>query len=152
MSSTKVTCSRCSRAIQAGETYYSDVRDASVCPSCYSAAIKTCADCGQPIPPTVQVFKTYQGKNYHTDCFRCAACGTSLGAKAPPTEVGGVAYCSSCGVSCARCHQPVKNQFMEINNQKYHKGCYTCFRCGSGLEQECYMVGENISCKSCAES
>ena len=71
-------------------SYYTDAKDAAVCSTCYLASVRKCADCGQPIPPTVAVFKTWEGKHYHMDCFRCKGCGKPLGNKEPPQLVGGV--------------------------------------------------------------
>jgi len=147
-----VTCSRCASTIQAGQHYYSDAKDAAVCASCYMTSVKKCGDCGQPIPPTVAVYKTWEGKDYHMDCFRCKGCGKPVGNKEPPRVVDGVPYCSGCGAACARCGSAVKNQCLELDNKKYHKECYTCYRCNAPLEEQCFVVGNDLSCESCAQN
>ncbi|CAL1284684.1 unnamed protein product, partial [Larinioides sclopetarius] len=53
-----------------------------------------CVKCNQIID-TAKDYATYEGKEFHINCFTCDDCGKKIGATSFLTH-GGLAYCKEC--------------------------------------------------------
>eukprot|EP01088_Endostelium_zonatum_P006103 TRINITY_DN18210_c0_g1_i1.p1 TRINITY_DN18210_c0_g1~~TRINITY_DN18210_c0_g1_i1.p1 ORF type:complete len:152 (+),score=18.60 TRINITY_DN18210_c0_g1_i1:95-550(+) len=151
MSSTE-SCVRCGSSIQQGRQFFSDINGNSVCANCHESQKRPCAGCRNPILPAVRVTRSFEGREYHTDCFRCGACLGTM--KQPVRGSDGKLLCESCGVKCNRCNRHLLNgKFMEFgDDQRYHMQCFTCHRCNNQLGEDVYLVNDQPACLNCAQS
>eukprot|EP01089_Gocevia_fonbrunei_P011086 TRINITY_DN24163_c0_g1_i1.p1 TRINITY_DN24163_c0_g1~~TRINITY_DN24163_c0_g1_i1.p1 ORF type:complete len:147 (+),score=12.73 TRINITY_DN24163_c0_g1_i1:81-521(+) len=141
-------CVKCNSVITTKEAFVNSV-GGSVCKPCHEASKRACAGCANPILPNVLVTKKWQNKEYHTDCFRCASCSTSLKSF---VEKDGKVYCAACSAICAKCNQLVgAGRTFELEDKKYHERCFSCSKCNLQLkeDQPLYVVNDKIVCGSC---
>jgi len=127
---------------------YYDVKGQPYCRDCNSPRV--CVGCGAVIPADVVVFKTFEGKNYHTDCYRCASCMRSLSKVGPNPHMGKL-YCPECGEICEKCKLRLENHpYTEFEDSKYHVKCFTCCKCNTQLPEEFFLLDNKPACGKCA--
>eukprot|EP00042_Codosiga_hollandica_P023822 m.96555 g.96555 ORF g.96555 m.96555 type:complete len:108 (+) comp51327_c0_seq18:1284-1607(+) len=75
------------------------------------------------------------GLSFHSSvaCFKCSACGKHL-ASEKCMLVGKNLYClvdyqKHFSVHCFRCKQKLVSDFMQVQDKRFHKECYTCLEC-----------------------
>ena len=113
------------------------------CGACWSNNFaERCGGCRKPFLPKERIV-LYGTKRLHAVCFRCCACGTSLGEGAKHVTEAGKAYCVSCHTHafaprCAACQLPLEpgSHFIKLNGQagRLHPACFKCFKCGKQLQ------------------
>jgi len=145
----RVSCAQCNNAIPPGQQYFADISGNPACSQCHERTKRPCAGCNNAILPSVRVSRKWNGKEYHTDCFRCAAC---LKTMKDPIQDAGKLYCESCGRKCTKCNQILKNvKWMEFDDKFYHDECWACSKCNTALgEEEVYLIDEKPVCANCA--
>jgi U-box domain/LIM domain len=97
-----------------------------------------CQGCEQEVDGMfVGTTRDGQASIYHVNCFRCQDCEKSVqncSYYPNPLRPGRILcemdYFRRIGMSCNRCHQPIKSDLRESKNFKYHHGCFTCNAAG----------------------
>ena len=154
LSTETVSCSRCGAKCKTGEHYSSPSHPGQVfCKECMDLTLKpdrVCAFCGGPIPAAL-VAKEFDGKFYHTDCYRCSYCKRSLGKH--PRVVDGKLCCENCGQTCCVCGKIISGCVVTVNDKKYHKECVVCSLCKNVISSGAiFMLGDDLCCESCAQN
>ena len=113
------------------------------CGACWTNNFaERCGGCKKPFLPKERIV-LYGTKRLHAVCFRCCACGTSLGEGAKHVTEAGKAYCVSCHTHafaprCAACQLPLEpgSHFIKLNGQagRLHPACFKCAECGKQLQ------------------
>lgn len=134
---------KCAKCGTEGEIYEAG-KHGGLCEKCYYP--RTCAKCKSKIPITV-VTRTFEGKEYHTDCFRCAKCNGAL-PKVPVASQGSL-LCADCARPCAGCGKPIGNESLEALGSLYHAACLVCSSCKAPLD-EIYDADGKPVCEKCA--
>ncbi|GBL76302.1 Four and a half LIM domains protein 3 [Araneus ventricosus] len=145
------TCDKCGEII----TEFEDVDGKFYCMRCFTDHIAPrCVKCKQIID-TAKEYATYEGKDFHINCFKCDDCGKNIGATTFLTH-GGLAYCKEChvrnfAVRCFKCRYPITDEEgVMYNKQPYHDKCFTCHRCQTRLAgQKFKNVDDDIYCVHC---
>ncbi|ELP94303.1 LIM domaincontaining protein [Entamoeba invadens IP1] len=122
-------CSGCHKTFP---SVNSGVKGQQWCDDCFN--FKTCEYCHKVINRNMLSLKTYQGKDYHMECFKCCSCKNRL--RKDPIVVGSKFYCQDCGQPCPKCGRPIGKEFMELFDKKFHEQCVTCCKCGRGIADE----------------
>ena len=124
------------------------VRGEYWCNECYN--YKTCAKCGDPITRNMIIFKSFEGKDYHRDCFKCGLCRNPIKKNASNYE--GKIICAECAEPCAGCGKPIGKKFLEACDKKYHEECVKCQKCKRNIANESFFEenGEPI-CQQCCD-
>ena len=111
--------------------------------------------CGRSI--TDATYSTAGGARYHTACFLCSVCKTTI--TSAVEKEGSSLVCAECVSlpACKRCAKPiaVKAPFVSPDDKtKYHSGtCTTCAKCKAKLDlNDVFFLQGDLHCKPCAES
>ncbi|KII67911.1 PDZ and LIM domain protein 7 [Thelohanellus kitauei] len=128
-------CHECKDDISATQFYEKDGK--LCCQKCYKKDFcKKCENCGDYcIDKSVVV----EDKCYHELCFQCKKCSKSLlGVKFRKQDDG--LYCIEClsdimGLKCHACSKriEVNQNYLEMDNDKYHAECLKCNICQASL-------------------
>ncbi|KAH3746275.1 Calpain-type cysteine protease DEK1 [Pelomyxa schiedti] len=141
-----VKCASCGCEI----SEFFDNRGTKLCSKCFNE--KMCSACQTRIPSTLRAFKTYEGKFYHTDCFRCKKCNSNL---KNPHVIDGALYCDDCSRACKLCHKPLYiSPSVEILDDVYHRSCVKCAKCSVALDPDegVAVVEGAFYCDTCSSS
>mmetsp|Transcript_39689 Transcript_39689/g.62762 ORF Transcript_39689/g.62762 Transcript_39689/m.62762 type:complete len:205 (-) Transcript_39689:112-726(-) len=115
---------------------------------------KICDRCKSEI--LAVIFREFEGKAFHTDCFRCNLCNGLCGKN--PVLTNGNYYCGGCSEkgfldACFKCKQPLSGGYTVALNQKYHKNCLSCWGCGLDFQGGSFYDSKSLPhCKQCAEN
>ena len=88
---------------------------------------------------------------WHGSCFTCGVCDGDLSKGFIPHE--GIPYCPEhykrfIGLVCDGCGNIIDDEFIVINNMKYHKECRKCKVCEDSIANKNYvMMNEHVYCQ-----
>jgi len=75
-------------------------------------------------------------KTYHEDCFLCEHCSTKLQGKY--YQINGLNYCEDHKdinvPNCSVCSQSLRGEFVNVNDESLHIGCFVCSVCGEQIK------------------
>ncbi|EDR22822.1 Four and a half LIM domains protein, putative [Entamoeba dispar SAW760] len=126
----------------------SGLKGTSWCDECFN--YKQCAKCGNPITRNMVIVKTFEGKDYHAECFKCVACKTRI--KKEPIVYDGKFYCQECGEPCGGCGKPIGMSFLEVFGKKWHEGCVKCVKCNRQIgDEQFYEEDGKPICAVCVD-
>eukprot|EP01105_Mastigella_eilhardi_P015856 TRINITY_DN362_c1_g1_i1.p1 TRINITY_DN362_c1_g1~~TRINITY_DN362_c1_g1_i1.p1 ORF type:complete len:277 (+),score=76.59 TRINITY_DN362_c1_g1_i1:31-831(+) len=127
--------------------YFEDQQGRKMCDSCFT--VRKCVVCDLEMPNSLKVYKTFQDKFYHTDCFRCNSCKVLL---TTPLVVADKLYCQQCGRLCTVCGAPVGVSCVDLEEKLYHNDCLRCAKCGKILDAEkgVAIVDDKYYCGDCS--
>ncbi|XP_060529916.1 actin-binding LIM protein 3 isoform X3 [Cylas formicarius] len=98
-----------------------------------------------------------QDKYFHTGCFKCKACGSSL-AQGGFFSKDGAYYCTadyqrSFGTKCAACQDYVEGEVVTALGKTYHQKCFTCARCRQPFPsgEKVTYTGKEVLCQKCVQ-
>ncbi|EAL72124.1 hypothetical protein DDB_G0269548 [Dictyostelium discoideum AX4] len=97
---------------------------------------------------------SFGGNIYHSNCFTCSKCSSSIGKNQFVTGSDGSAICKSCSdkskqVNCFACKKPIDSTFTVVSGNKYHPNCFVCSQCKGSLEKG-YIEKDGPVCGKCA--
>ncbi|CAH1134846.1 unnamed protein product [Ceutorhynchus assimilis] len=98
-----------------------------------------------------------QDKYFHTSCFKCKACGSSL-AQGGFFSKDGAYYCTAdyqrnFGTKCAACGDYVEGEVVTALGKTYHQKCFTCARCRQPFPsgEKVTYTGKEVLCQKCVQ-
>ncbi|XP_048524445.1 actin-binding LIM protein 3 isoform X3 [Dendroctonus ponderosae] len=98
-----------------------------------------------------------QDKYFHTGCFKCKACGSSL-AQGGFFSKDGAYYCTAdyqrnFGTKCASCGDYVEGEVVTALGKTYHQKCFTCARCRQPFPsgEKVTYTGKEVLCQRCVQ-
>ncbi|XP_076266584.1 actin binding LIM protein Uncoordinated 115a isoform X6 [Rhynchophorus ferrugineus] len=98
-----------------------------------------------------------QDKYFHTSCFKCKACGSSL-AQGGFFSKEGAYYCTAdyqrnFGTRCAECGDYVEGEVVTALGKTYHQKCFTCARCRQAFPsgEKVTYTGKEVLCQKCVQ-
>ncbi|XP_066246465.1 actin-binding LIM protein 2 isoform X3 [Euwallacea similis] len=98
-----------------------------------------------------------QDKYFHTGCFKCKACGSSL-AQGGFFSKEGAYYCTAdyqrnFGTKCASCGDYVEGEVVTALGKTYHQKCFTCARCRQPFPsgEKVTYTGKEVLCQKCVQ-
>lgn len=98
-----------------------------------------------------------QDKYFHTGCFKCKACGSSL-AQGGFFSKDGAYYCTAdyqrnFGTKCAACGDYVEGEVVTALGKTYHQKCFTCARCRQPFPsgEKVTYTGKEVLCQKCVQ-
>ena len=150
-------CALCSKSLsgtqESGFSISSDGHPQ--CSQCDLARAKSCYACNQPILEGGTI--TFDTRPYHTTCFCCEHCHKSLVDEQGLYTHNSKPYCTVChndnfAPRCFKCSQPIGNQCIIFNSQKYHSSCFVCVKCGRaiGSTESVYNTDLGVACTTCS--
>eukprot|EP01006_Ploeotia_vitrea_P039639 TRINITY_DN66361_c9_g5_i1.p1 TRINITY_DN66361_c9_g5~~TRINITY_DN66361_c9_g5_i1.p1 ORF type:complete len:265 (-),score=128.79 TRINITY_DN66361_c9_g5_i1:78-773(-) len=96
---------------------------------------------------------------FHTDCFKCGACGEQIDSMSPFVSHYGQYLHKDCHLrqesrsKCSACHQPITGKFVKTPDQKkFHKQCFVCHSCRKPLSGAFLEKHNHVLCVTCANS
>ncbi|XP_018319106.1 actin-binding LIM protein 1 isoform X3 [Agrilus planipennis] len=96
-----------------------------------------------------------QDKYFHTQCFKCKACGNSL-AQGGFFQKDGAYFCTAdyqrnFGTKCAACQDYVEGEVVTALGKTYHQKCFTCNRCRQPFPsgEKVTYTGKEVLCHKC---
>eukprot|EP00835_Amoeboradix_gromovi_P005067 NODE_443_length_8546_cov_0.160057.p1 type:complete len:1171 gc:universal NODE_443_length_8546_cov_0.160057:4919-8431(+) len=110
---------------------------------------KVCFRCDQVWNKGESIVKALDSL-WHSTCFTCAVCDCALNTGFIPHE--GLPYCLEhykrfVGLVCDGCGLILDNEYLTINDMKYHKACRTCKVCSNSIANKKYVImNEYIYC------
>ena len=119
------------------------------CKPCREELLDRCATCGKPITDR---YVTLGGRKYHPDCLVCSHCQKRV-TQALCHE--GSVYCDThyaelFAKRCAGCQRPILGNFVSLNDDVYHKECFSCTNCSKSLVgQPLYPHDDDFFCQDC---
>jgi len=94
-------------------------------------------------------------KYFHTQCFKCVECQTSLSTGGFFTKDTRY-YCTKCyqtnfGTKCAKCNEFVEGEVVSALGNTFHQKCFTCARCKDPFPtgERVTFTGKNCLCQKC---
>lgn len=97
-------------------------------------------------------------KYFHTHCFQCCECQTSLASGGFFTKDSKY-YCTKCyqnnfGTRCAKCNQFVEGEVVSALGNTFHQKCFTCARCKNPFPtgERVTFTGKNCLCQKCIQA
>ncbi|KAJ1559219.1 hypothetical protein HK405_011549, partial [Cladochytrium tenue] len=106
--------------------------------------VRQCAICGGVAGPGPWLLTlSVDGRMYHLDCFRCAACGQNIAEHFFPLRRpdGGMEflcekdYYARLDMLCARCGTPLRFPHVSLAGRHFHLEHFGCTPCGNGLNE-----------------
>ncbi|XP_049823203.1 actin-binding LIM protein 3 isoform X3 [Aethina tumida] len=99
-----------------------------------------------------------QDKYFHTQCFKCKACGNSL-AQGGFFSKDGAYYCTAdyqrnFGTKCSACGDYVEGEVATVLGKTYHQKCFTCHRCRQPFpsgEKATLTANKEVLCTKCVQ-
>lgn len=98
-----------------------------------------------------------QDKYFHTACFKCKACNSSL-AQGGFFSKDGAYYCTAdyqrnFGTKCASCGDYVEGEVVTALGKTYHQKCFTCARCRQPFPSGDKVTynGKEVLCQKCVQ-
>lgn len=98
-----------------------------------------------------------QDKYFHTNCFKCNACKSSL-AQGGFFSKNGDYYCTAdyqrnYGTKCAACKDYVEGEVVTALGNTYHQKCFTCARCRQPFPsgEKVTYTGKEVLCQKCVQ-
>ncbi|ESN93541.1 hypothetical protein HELRODRAFT_88588 [Helobdella robusta] len=159
-------CSICNKSLR-GKVFY-DVKGTIYCEedykkSGYKQLSEVCKACSRLI---LDVVVQAAGHAYHTGCFKCSQCQSSLQDQNFIIDSKNTLLCVDDyykihSMECAACKRLIKpadgsNEVgkVMVMNKSYHADCLACSDCkkklGTGSDSGCYPLNEDtIFCKMC---
>lgn len=156
------TCNQCNQELGTQNFFERDCKP--YCENCYHSLYSPrCGACQRPI---LDKCISALGQTWHPECFCCSGCGKLFGDEGFH-ERGDAAYCKGCyfgqfAPRCARCNDPITENFISSLNKQWHPDCFVCkecqepFRDGSFFEHEgfpycetCYHATRGSLCAMC---
>ncbi|XP_063718357.1 four and a half LIM domains protein 2-like [Symsagittifera roscoffensis] len=138
-------CSECKKPLkdqsfgfQDGQLYCSECWDNNFAPKC--------TKCQLPFKAGSMKL-SWNGGEYHKECFCCAECDKVIGQEAfHPQE--GKPYCEDCweknfAIKCSKCSNPIKQGGVTYKLEPYHKECFTCFECDKSLAGQRFTLKDD---------
>ncbi|KAL1513257.1 hypothetical protein ABEB36_002687 [Hypothenemus hampei] len=96
-----------------------------------------------------------QDKYFHTGCFKCKACGSSL-AQGGYFSKDGAYYCTAdyqrnFGTKCSSCGDYVEGEVVTALGKTFHQKCFTCARCRQPFPsgEKVTYTGKEVLCQKC---
>lgn len=96
---------------------------------------------------------TALGKNWHLDCFRCAACAQPLAEQF--MERDGQPYHEACfhqrfSPRCAGCHKPITGHYTTALGESWHPDHFVCAQCRKPFAGKSFYEREHKAyCENC---
>lgn len=94
-------------------------------------------------------------KYFHTQCFKCVECHTSLSTGGFFTKESHY-YCTKCyqtnyGTKCAKCNEFVEGEVVSALGNTFHQKCFTCARCKNPFPtgERVTFTGKICLCQKC---
>ncbi len=109
-----------------------------------------CGGCSRAIEGP---YTTALGKNWHPDCFRCAACDKPLAAQF--FERGNKPYHEECfhqqfSPRCAGCNQPITGKYTNALGKTWHPEHFVCVTCHKPIAGKKFFERDNEPyCEEC---
>eukprot|EP00834_Sanchytrium_tribonematis_P006693 NODE_517_length_6557_cov_0.431558.p2 type:complete len:593 gc:universal NODE_517_length_6557_cov_0.431558:3767-1989(-) len=116
---------------------------------------KVCYRCDIPFKQTDQMVKALNHL-WHSTCFTCVVCDCALTKGFVPHDE--LPYCKEhymrfMGMVCDYCGDVIENEYLTINNKKYHTNCRKCLVCQQSIAGRNYvLMNENCYCQEHFES
>eukprot|EP00053_Salpingoeca_punica_P013024 m.117187 g.117187 ORF g.117187 m.117187 type:complete len:236 (-) comp16091_c0_seq2:538-1245(-) len=95
------------------------------------------------------------GNLWHTSCFHCADCNTSLFNAGGFFEKKGKVYCESdflarMAPKCHDCKKPILDEIVKANNANFHPECFKCNGCKTTLQDKPFIPKDDQTyCRMC---
>ncbi|KAI0981963.1 hypothetical protein GJ496_008868, partial [Pomphorhynchus laevis] len=149
-------CNECRKPIV--EQFFPTTENAYLCKNCYSQKfpVSECSKCGTVIE---SAGVSFNGKSFHTSCFKCDFCNKSINGQSKISVVNGSPCCSKCFAEkfakvCVRCKKSIESdvEYLEFEDMYWHKECFKCSRCDRCIADESFYQGDNndILCQNCS--
>jgi len=120
------------------------------CKECYSAEL-ICNKCNLPVGGQ---YITTKNKKFHSECFNCFSCNSSLGTDY--FDIDGQFQCDSCYNKslgcCQTCSLPLTGLYVSCLGKMYHENCFVCWSCKTPLDKKFYSVNGYPHCLDCAKN
>jgi len=151
-------CEGCKTDITGPEGFINH-QDLLYCHACYDKDVaEKCQKCSKSL---ANGGIRFQNKPFHSDCFLCGGCGTTLG-EGKFFVNNDVPYCANCHTntfaercSLDSCNKPIApgSQFVEIDSNKFHKNCFRCSNCEKVISDQPFVHDDDGNfCAECADS
>jgi len=112
-----------------------------------------CTKCGKRIGGEVLLVGN---SRYHSACFTCVSCGSSLESKEFIVSEKGL-KCKACllrevGEICVVCNKMLEEGGIKAMNKFWHRECFNCIHCRKNLSEDGQFLAEDNrpSCYECA--
>ena len=133
-------CASCNTSIPSGSRFYTDPNRIVNCENCEVRG-QRCAKCSQLFRFNQPRRVMSNGTPYHEHCFTCSLCNAHISTKEFYQNELLQPMCVNCFTDsklpkCSVCMRPVSGQYLLIDNQPVHHGCFKCNNCGSIINSE----------------
>jgi uncharacterized CHY-type Zn-finger protein len=92
---------------------------------------------------------TAMNKKYHPECFVCAHCKKPFPGGKFVVHKDKPLCPHDFDNLCAKCSKVIDEEFITLNNNKYHAGCFVCNLCRTSLAGKTYFtLDDQIYCKN----
>jgi len=127
------------------------------CVDCYNKDVaERCSGCSEAI---LEGGVRHRSRPYHHKCFKCAACGATLG-KTPFVQRDNELLCVVCyadkfAMKCSKCEATIQpgDQFLLVEEKRFHEGCLICAICEDQLADNPFVQdGERNVCVPCSKN
>ncbi|CAF2033923.1 unnamed protein product [Rotaria magnacalcarata] len=163
----RLLCGKCGKFIIDSAYHTEDSKPC--CNECYDARFAPkCTECRRPI--SNERYKSYRGKNYHSNCFRCGQCDKIIADSEFYVE-NSKPCCNECyharfAPKCTECRRPISNErYKSYCGKKYHPGCFRCTQCSKVMSDvefpahnsnpyciQCYDKYVAVRCAKCLQA
>ena len=148
-------CAICNRRLNPAQTYTIH-NDQPWCRQC-EIDTKNCFTCGKPI---ISAGITYETRDYHPECFKCANCHKSLDNESILCANNLKPYCVSCNDQlfakrCTKCRQiiPHDTRYTTFEDKPYHEQCFLCAKCHRQIgSKKFYKDQRGFICSNCGNA
>ena len=147
-------CFQCNQIITTGQ-YYSE-NNKPCCIRCYEQYFAPkCEKCFKSILNETAI--VYDGKKYHSNCFRCIECNQVINTTKFGTK-NNRPLCVSChnndlAPKCYRCFKSINGKYTTYQGNNFHIECFVCDKCHRVIysNQEFYNGHSGVLCSLCVK-
>ena len=149
-------CSVCKVDLE-NQTFYVEHEEPYCEEHFQSQFVKICGRCGENIESTLV---SALNQSWHSDCFVCTDCETSLNNGKKFFKFKDKPYCKPCydtnakleankgSNQCSKCKQQLDGDIIEIDNERYHAHHFNCTTCEVVLDGNARSHMDKLYCQT----
>ena len=149
------TCALCHRRLNPAQTFTLH-NNQPWCRQCENDT-KNCFNCRKPI---FSESITYETRDYHVECFKCAHCHKTLENENLLCANELQPYCVACNDElfakrCAACRRPIPHntKYTVVDEKPYHEQCFLCVKCHRPMgSKKFFKEPRGFTCANCVKS